>query len=280
MSDYVLFNNKDNTHDNRRLRGSRASGGSGGSGGLGGWADNSAFNRLDNYSTYGKHEKLQEREINRNSEGIKENYKLYTTENIIKIDNNNNNNNNNSINSNSMTGTSMNGNDSFVAGEVVYQTIVIPFYICLMDIIIFNDLFIEVVDNSSIETKNNVLISGKIRKYRLNGVMKNYDIFIEMENEDVFHVKKRGIMMRVRLSEELRKLIINTMVNYVADGGEIDAKSKAVGGAGRIGRAGSAASSLPVDTRDSRTGGGGSGGRGGGGGGVFSCFGCFKSRHD
>ena len=263
MSDYALFNNKDNTHDNRRLRGSGASGASGS---LGGWADNSAFNRLDNYSTYGKHEKLQEREINRNSEGIKENYKLYTTENIIKIGNNNN-----SMNGTSMNGTSMNGNDSFVAGEVVYQTIVIPFYICLMDIIIFNDLFIEVVDNSSIETKNNVLISGKIRKYRLNGVMKNYDIFIEMENEDVFHVKKRGIMMRVRLSEELRKLIINTMVNYVADGGELDAKSKAVGGAGRAGRAGSAASSLSVDTRDSRT---------GSGGGVFSCFGCFKSRHD
>ena len=277
MSDYALFNNKDNTHDNRRLRGSGASGASGS---LGGWADNSAFNRLDNYSTYGKHEKLQEREINRNSEGIKENYKLYTTENIIKIGNNNN-----SMNGTSMNGTSMNGNDSFVAGEVVYQTIVIPFYICLMDIIIFNDLFIEVVDNSSIETKNNVLISGKIRKYRLNGVMKNYDIFIEMENEDVFHVKKRGIMMRVRLSEELRKLIINTMVNYVADGGELDAKSKAVGGAGRAGRAGSAASSLSVDTRDSRTGsgrgGGGSGrGSGGSGGGVFSCFGCFKSRHD
>ena len=274
MSDYALFNNKDNTHDNRR------SGASGASGSLGGWADNSAFNRLDNYSTYGKHEKLQEREINRNSEGIKENYKLYTTENIIKIGNNNN-----SMNGTSMNGTSMNGNDSFVAGEVVYQTIVIPFYICLMDIIIFNDLFIEVVDNSSIETKNNVLISGKIRKYRLNGVMKNYDIFIEMENEDVFHVKKRGIMMRVRLSEELRKLIINTMVNYVADGGELDAKSKAVGGAGRAGRAGSAASSLSVDTRDSRTGsgrgGGGSGrGSGGSGGGVFSCFGCFKSRHD
>ena len=275
MSDYALFNNKDNTHDNRRLRGSGASGS------LGGWADNSAFNRLDNYSTYGKHEKLQEREINRNSEGIKENYKLYTTENIIKIGNNNNSMNGTSMNGTSMNGTSMNGNDSFVAGEVVYQTIVIPFYICLMDIIIFNDLFIEVVDNSSIETKNNVLISGKIRKYRLNGVMKNYDIFIEMENEDVFHVKKRGIMMRVRLSEELRKLIINTMVNYVADGGELDAKSKAVGGAGRAGRAGSAASSLPVDTRDSRTGSGrGGGGSGGSGGGVFSCFGCFKSRHD
>ena len=90
-----------------------------------------------------------------------------------------------------------------------------------MDIIIFNDLFIEVVDNGSIETKNKVLISGKIRKYRLNGSIKNYDIFIEMENEDVFHVKKRGIMMRVRVPEELRQLILNTMVNYVADGGDI-----------------------------------------------------------
>ena len=106
MSDYALFNNKDNTHDNRR---SGASGASGASGSLGGWADNSAFNRLDNYSTYGKHEKLQEREINRNSEGIKENYKLYTTENIIKIGNNNNSMTGTSMNGNSMNGTSMNG---------------------------------------------------------------------------------------------------------------------------------------------------------------------------
>ena len=77
------------------------------------------------------------------------------------------------------------------------------------------------LDNGSIETKNKVLISGKIRKYRLNGVIKNYDIFIEMENEDVFHVKKRGIMMRVRVPEQLRQLILNTMVNYVADGGDL-----------------------------------------------------------
>ena len=144
-----------------------------------------------------------------------------------------------------------------------------------MDIVILNDLFIEVVDNGSIETKNKVLISGKLRKYRLNGGIKNYDIFIEMDNEDVFHVKKRGIMMRVRVSEELRQLIINTMVNYVADGEDLDTKSKSrAGGSGAGAGAGEDASSLsPVNTRNS-------GGRGGRGGGVLSCFGCFTSRHD
>jgi hypothetical protein len=209
-------------------------------GSLGGWADNSAFKRLDSYSIYGKHETLQKREINRNSDSVIVNQNLYTTENIIQ-----------NVDPKS---------ENFVPGEIVYKTIVIPFYVCLMDIIIFNDLFIEVVDNSSIETKNKVLISGKIRKYRLNGVIKNYDIFIEMENEDVFHVKKRGIMMRVRVPEELRKLIINTMVNYVADGGDLDPKSRS-GSAGSVGAA--------VATRDSR-------GSGGGGGGAFACFGCFK----
>ena len=147
-----------------------------------------------------------------------------------------------------------------------------------MDIIILNDLFIEIVDNSSIETKNKVLGSGKIRKYRLNGTIKNYDIFVEMENENVFHVKKRGIMMRVRLAEELRQLIINMMVNYVADGGDVDAKSKS--------------SSSIVDTWDSDEGGGsrtrisqrnrsgGGGGGSGGGGRGLGCFGCFKFHPD
>jgi hypothetical protein len=190
MGDYVLFKNKDGADTNF-----------GGLGGLGGWADNSAFKRLDKYGTYGKHETLQKREINRNSDSVIVNQNLYTTENIIQ-----------NVEPKS---------EHFVPGEIVYKTIVIPFYVCLMDIIIFNDLFIEVVDNGSIETKNKVLISGKIRKYRLNGVIKNYDIFIEMENEDVFHIKKRGIMMRVRVPEELRQLILNTMVNYVADGGDL-----------------------------------------------------------
>jgi hypothetical protein len=167
-------------------------------GSLGGLGDNLAFKRFE---TYMSSEAQQKREINRNSDSLNVNQNLYTTENIIQ-----------NVEPKS---------EHFVPGEIVYKTIVIPFYVCLMDIIIFNDLFIEVVDNSSIETKNKVLISGKIRKYRLNGVIKNYDIFIEMENEDVFHVKKRGIMMRVRVPEELRKLIINTMVNYVADGGDL-----------------------------------------------------------
>jgi len=245
MKGYTSLGSSPNTNYMRFNDNGSSSGGGGGGrivgspGSLGGWADNSAFKRLDSYSTYGNHETLQKREINRNSGEVNVNQNLYTTENIIQ-----------NVESKS---------EHFVPGEVVYRTIVIPFYVCLMDIIIFNDLFIEVVDNSSIETKNKVLISGKIRKYRLNGSMKNYDIFIEMENEDVFHVKKRGIMMRVRLSEELRKLIINTMVNYVADGGDLDSKSKAgvSGGATHI--------VSSVATRDSRD-----------SGGPFSCFGCFK----
>jgi hypothetical protein len=237
-------------------------------GSLGGLGDNIGFKRFE---TYISNEAQQKREINRKSGTLNENTNLYTTENIIQIgDNNNNNNNNNNKNS---------SNEPFVAGEVVYRTVVIPFYICLMDIVILNDLFIEVVDNGSIETKNKVLISGKLRKYRLNGGIKNYDIFIEMDNEDVFHVKKRGIMMRVRVSEELRQLIINTMVNYVADGEDLDTKSKSKSraggsGAGGAGGAGAGTSSLsPVNTRNSV-------GRGGRGGGVLSCFGCFTSRHD
>jgi hypothetical protein len=230
-------------------------------GSLGGLGDNIGFKRFE---TYISSEAQQKREINRKSDALNENTNLYTTENIIQIgDNNNNNNNKNS------------SNEPFVAGEVVYRTVVIPFYICLMDIVILNDLFIEVVDNGSIETKNKVLISGKIRKYRLNGGIKNYDIFIEMGNEDVFHVKKRGIMMRVRVPEELRQLIINTMVNYVADGEDLDTKSKSKSRAGSSGAsAGEDASSMsPLNTRNSV-------GRGGRGGGVLSCFGCFTSRHE
>lgn len=117
------------------------------------------------------------------------------------------------------------------------QTIVLPFYIPIIDIVISNDLMIEIVDHSNIETKERVLCSGRIRKYRLNGIVKNYDIFIEMENENVFHVKKRGIMMRTRVTEDLRRHIVNTMVNYVADGGDLDPKvnscsSSSLGGVG------------------------------------------------
>jgi hypothetical protein len=248
---------------------SRGGGIVGSPGSLGGLGDNIGFKRFE---TYISNEVQQKREINQKSGTLNENTNLYTTENIIQInDNNNNNNNKNSSNKNISNNKD---NEPFVAGEVVYRTVVIPFYICLMDIVILNDLFIEVVDNGSIETKNKVLTSGKLRKYRLNGGIKNYDIFIEMDNEDVFHVKKRGIMMRVRVSEELRQLIINTMVNYVADGEDLDPKSKSKSRAGSGGAgagAGEDASSLsPVNTRNGV----------GRSSGVLSCFGCFTSRHD
>jgi hypothetical protein len=148
-------------------------------------------------------------------------------------------------------------------GEVVYKTIVIPFYYCLIDIVINNDLYVEIVDNGNIETKNNVLASGKIRKYRLNSSIKDYDIFVELENEDVFRVNKRGIMMRVKVSEDVRRLIINTMVNFVADGGDVVARGKS-DGSGVYGRAGS----------------GGSGGGGGSGKNKDGCLGwlsCLRS---
>jgi hypothetical protein len=102
--------------------------------------------------------------------------------------------------------------------------------------------------------KNNVICSGKIRKYRINGVVKNYDMFVEIGNENIYHVKKRGIMMRVRVKDELRQIIVKTMVNYVADGGEIHTKNNSL--------------------ENISIGGGVSGGvkkR------TFSFFGCFKS---
>ena len=254
-TNYMRFD--DNSVGGGGGRGRSKGGGIVGSpGSLGGLGDNIGFKRFE---TYISNEAQQKREINQKSGKVNENHNLYTTENIIQIGDTNNSNKN--IN-----------NEPFVAGEVVYQTVVIPFYICLMDIVILNDLFIEVVDNGSIETKNKVLISGKLRKYRLNGGIKNYDIFIEMDNEDVFHVKKRGILMRVRVSEDLRQLIINTMVNYVADGEELDSKSKSKSRAGSGSGSGASASisSLPINTQNDV----------GRGGGVFSCFGCFTSRHD
>jgi hypothetical protein len=145
-------------------------------------------------------------------------------------------------------------------GEVVYKTIVIPFYYCLIDIVINNDLYVEIVDNGNIETKNNVLASGKIRKYRLNSSIKDYDIFVELENEDVFRVNKRGIMMRVKVSEDVRRLIINTMVNFVADGGDVVARGKS-DGSGVSGRAG----------------GGGSGGSGKNKDGCLGWLSCLRS---
>lgn len=270
MKNYTSLSSSPNTNQNtnyiRFNDNGAAGGGSGGLGGLGGLADNMAFKRFE------KQETQQKREIHLNSGGGNRNQILYTTENIIQVNSSNNNNNNKSISDNQA---------SFIPGEVVYKTIVIPFYICLMDIIIFNDLFVEIVDNGSIETKNKVLGSGRIRKYRLNGDIKNYDIFVEMENENVFHVKKRGILMRVRVSEDVRQLIINTMVNYVADGGDVDTKFKSKTSSSIIQTWDSidGGSSVSIDSREKmiehkRTGANSSSSS------RFGCFGCFTSNHD
>ena len=181
--------------------------GRGGGGGLGGLADNLALLGFE------KHDERKSREIIGNSGDNK------------------------SINKNG--GGAGGGGSDVGVGEVVYKTIVVPFYYCLIDIVINNDLYVEIVDNGNTETKNIVLASGKIRKYRLNSAIKDYDIFVELENENVFRVNKRGIMMRVKVSEELRRLIINTMVNFVADGGDVDARGKSGGSGGVAGRAGS-----------------------------------------
>ena len=100
-------------------------------------------------------------------------------------------------------------------GGVVYKTIVMPFYIPLVDYVILNDFFIEIIDSLS---NNQVLGEGKIRKYRLNGPPTNYDMFIETEKENVYHVKKRGIMMRVKVSGDQYKTIVK-MLTSLNDGG-------------------------------------------------------------
>ena len=181
-TDYTRFN------DGGNLLGGGGSGLQGGGG--------SAKNMRDENN--GSHEK---REIMQNSEKIINTHNLYSYENII--DGNSN----------------LHMSASYV--DTNKQTIVLPFYRCIIDLVILNDLHVDIVDNMNTEVKNKVLCSGKIRKYRFNGAIQNYDLFIEMMNENVFHVKKRGIMMRVNVSEDLRRLIINTMVNYVADGGDV-----------------------------------------------------------
>jgi hypothetical protein len=75
-----------------------------------------------------------------------------------------------------------------------------------------------------------------------------------MENEDVYHVKKRGIMMRVKISEDQYKIIVKMLTN--------------------------------INIEKSGNGSGGGGGSGGGAGrnalvkkkkGFFSCFACFQA---
>lgn len=231
--------------------------GSGSPGSLGGWGDNAPFKRFETYMTG---DTRQNSEINQKlqslpiSQSPPENYKhspprntpeLYTSEGIINI----------------------NSNKSFPNSPRYdeFSIIVLPFYIPIIDLVIANGLHVEIVDHSNKDgaNKNNVICSGKIRKYRLNGVVKNYDIFVEIGNENIYHVKKRGIMMRVRVKDELRQVIIKTMVNYVADGGDTDPKNN----------------SVVVNNNGGGVGVGVGGGAGGGGGvkRTFSCFGCFKS---
>ena len=141
---------------------------------------------------------------------------------------------------------------------VVYKTTVVPFYYCIIDLIIINDIYVDIIDNTSDETKKTILASGKIRKYRLNGSKTDYNIYVEFANENVYHVNKRGIVMRMKVSQDMRKLIINTMVNFVGDGNNInkgdESAKSGVDGSGRVERGGRGAK-----------------------GGWFGCLSCFKS---
>ena len=105
----------------------------------------------------------------------------------------------------------------------IIQIIIVPFYIPILDIIILHNLRVEIIDHSvesSQENRDRVICGGNIRKYRVNGDVKDYNIIIEMENDALYHVRKRGIMMRTIVGEDLRKHIIKTMVKYVDEGGK------------------------------------------------------------
>lgn len=199
-----------------------------------GLGDNHGFKR---FGMYMDNEAQQKREINRKSEGINKNRDIYTFENII----------------NPNDDIKMNNNDNFVDGQLSHRTIEIPFYVCLIDIIISKNIPIEIIDTSSAKTKSEVLICGNIRKYRINKAINKYNIFIEMVNGTVFHVNKKEIMMRVHVSEKMRQVIFSTMNNYVAN-------NKCVG------------SNVETEDMDDNMDRGRCAGRGG----CFSCFGCFK----
>jgi len=172
-------------------------------GGLGGQAgpteptDNTAIKRLEN------HERLQTREINRNSNDnskLGSYYYPYTSEDIINI----------------------NGNNRLLTDEEERHPIVLPFYIPIIDIIISNDLSIDIVDHSirvGVDTKERILCSGKIRKYRILGDVKDCNFIIDMDNNIVYHVKKKGIMMRTSVHDDLRRHIIKIMVNFIGSAG-------------------------------------------------------------
>lgn len=189
--DYVLFNEASSAcHANPAS--------------LDGLGDNHGFKRFDMYM---KNEMQQKREINRKSDEINKNNNIYSFDDIAR-------NHNNEIKKKDI--------EKFVTGELNYRTIDIPFYMCLIDIVISNNIPIEVVEHNKVKTKGEILIRGKIRKYRGSSSVKIYNIFIEMENEDVFHVNKSGIMMRIRVSEEMQQFIYTAMDNYVTSSGEVN----------------------------------------------------------
>jgi hypothetical protein len=230
-TNYIRFINED------AAGGSKGSGNS--LGGLGGLADDLALTRLE------KHDECKSREIIENS-GIHKS--IIRNQNVDDVC------------------VTTREND-VVNGHI---PIIIPFYCCLIDIVIKNDLYVEIVDNSNIDIKNKVLASGKIRKYRVNGHIKDYDIFVEFCNENVYRVNKRGIMMKVTVSEQVRKIIINMMVNYVADGKDVDLRKSGSGGA--------AAATVAAANASGRA--GGAGGAGERRRGWFGWLSCFTSRND
>ena len=101
-------------------------------------------------------------------------------------------------------------NNNETKREILYKTITIPFNIPVIDYVIENNFFIELIDNIN---KNELLGQGKIKKYRFNGLPTDYDIYIEMENENVYHVRKRGIMMRVKVEEDQYRSIVKMLSN-------------------------------------------------------------------
>lgn len=211
--DYMAFNNTQQMRKNMGLGGGFVSGGEGLGGG--GSPISSSFIGTD------KREVHESREIRRNSppiipisrsQTLSENmksssYNLYSSEDIININ-----------------GVKPKCDE--------LSSIILPFYPPIIDIVISKHLHVEIVDHSSGNEKNKdaVICSGKLKKYRFNGHVRNYDIYVEFVNENVYHVKKRGIMMKTSVHDELRKHIIKTMVNYVADGGDVDPKPSLLDG--------------------------------------------------
>ena len=143
-------------------------------------------------------------------------------------------------------------------GEIIYKTITIPFNIPIIDYVIENKLFIEIIDNIN---KNELIGQGKIRKYRFNGLPTDYDIYVEMENEDVYHVKKRGIMMRVKISEDQYKVIVKMLTNINTENSG-NGRGSASGRGGASGSGGGQGASRNALIKKKK--------------GFFSCFACLQ----